>query len=82
MVSTGDSDIPSSCNMKDEPAFKSLQGNPALFQVKASWCPFHFSQKTLGLFHIPKAERSLLNLAYLLTGSQGISSHLDMIWGT
>ena len=30
-VSTGDSDIPSSCQMKDEPAFKALQGNPAFF---------------------------------------------------
>ena len=30
-VSTGDSDIPSSCEIKDEPAFKSVQGNPALF---------------------------------------------------
>ena len=27
-VSTGDSDIPSSCDMKDEPAFKALQGKP------------------------------------------------------
>ena len=26
-VSTGDSDIPSSCEMKHEPEFKSLQGN-------------------------------------------------------
>ena len=30
-VSTGDSDIPSSCEMKDEPAFKALQGNPGFF---------------------------------------------------
>ena len=30
-VSTGDSDIPSSCEMKDEPAFKPLQGNPDFF---------------------------------------------------
>ena len=30
-VSTGDSDIPSSCEMKDDPAFKALQGNPAFF---------------------------------------------------
>ena len=30
-VSTGDSDIPSSCEMKDEPAFKPLQGNPTFF---------------------------------------------------
>ena len=28
-VSTGDSVIPSSCEMKYEPAFKTLQGNPA-----------------------------------------------------
>ena len=30
-VSSGDSDIPSSCEMKDEPAFKALQGKPAFF---------------------------------------------------
>ena len=30
-VSTGDSDIPSSCDMKHEPKFKPLQGNQALF---------------------------------------------------
>ena len=30
-VSTGDSDIPSSCEMKDEPAFKALQGNTTFF---------------------------------------------------
>ena len=30
-VCTGDSDIPSSCEMKDEPEFKPLQGNPAFF---------------------------------------------------
>ena len=30
-VSTGDSDIPSSCEMKDEPAFKALQVKPAFF---------------------------------------------------
>ena len=29
--STGDTDIRSSCEMKDEPAFKALQGNPAFF---------------------------------------------------
>ena len=31
MVSTGDSDMPSSCEMKDEPEFKPLQGNHAFF---------------------------------------------------
>ena len=30
-VSTGDSDIPSSFDMKHEPKFKPLQGNPAFF---------------------------------------------------
>ena len=30
-VSTGESDIPSSCEIKDKPAFKPLQGNPAFF---------------------------------------------------
>ena len=30
-VSTGDSDIPSSCDMKHNPKFKPLQGNPAFF---------------------------------------------------
>ena len=29
--STGYSDIPSTCEMKDEPAFKTLQGKPAFF---------------------------------------------------
>ena len=31
-VSTGDSDIPSSCDMKPEPKFKAMQGNPAFFE--------------------------------------------------
>ena len=30
-IFTGDSDIPSSCDMKDEPAFKALQGKPSFF---------------------------------------------------
>ena len=30
-VPTGDSVIPSSCEMKDDTAFKPLQGNPAFF---------------------------------------------------
>ena len=31
-VSSGDSEIPSSCDMKQEPKFKPLQGNPAYFE--------------------------------------------------
>ena len=39
--STRDSDIPSSCEIKEKPAFKPLQGNPAFFQFRASQCPLH-----------------------------------------
>ena len=59
-VSTGDSYIPSSCEMKYEPALKPLQGNPAIFRVRASWDPFHLRQQTQGPCHIPIAEGSLL----------------------
>ena len=59
-VSTGDSDVPSSCETKDESAFKPLQGNSALFQVRASRCPFHLRQQTQGPSHIPIADRSIL----------------------
>ena len=58
--STGDSDIPSSCEMKDEPAFKPLQGNPAFFRFRASRCPLHLRQQIQEPSHIPIAERSLL----------------------
>ena len=58
--STGDSDIPSSCEMKDKPAFKPLQLNSAFFPVRASRCPFHLRQQTQGPSHIPIAEGSLL----------------------
>ena len=60
MVSTGDSDMPSFCEMKDEHAFKSLQRNPAFFRVKASWGPFYLRQKTQGPSHIPITEGKLL----------------------
>ena len=59
-ASIGDSDIPTSCEMKDEPAFKSIQENPAFFPVRASWCPFHLRQQIQGPSHIPITERSLL----------------------
>ena len=55
-VSTGDSGIPSSCEKKDDPAFKPLQGNPAFFRVRASRCPFHLKKHTRGPSHIHIAE--------------------------
>ena len=56
----GNSDIPSACEMKYEPAFKSLQGNPALFLLRVSLFPFHLSQQTQGPSHKPTADISLL----------------------
>ena len=59
-VSNEDSDIPSSCEMKDEPAFKPLQANPTLFLVRESRYPLHLRQQTQGPYHIPIAEGRLL----------------------
>ena len=58
-ASTGDSDIPSSCEMKHKPEFKPLQGNPVFFWVMVSRSPFHLKQKTQGRSHKPIAERKL-----------------------
>ena len=60
MVSTEDSDNPSSCEMKDEPAFKPLEGNLTLFLVNESRYPLHLRQQTQGLSHIPHAEGRIL----------------------
>ena len=59
-VSTGHSDIPSSYEMKDETAFKPLQGYQAFFGVMAIRVPFHLRQKTQGPSHIQIAEGKLL----------------------
>ena len=58
-VFTGDSYIASSCVMKDEPAFKPLQGNPT-FRVRASRYPLYLRQQTHGPSHIPIAEARVL----------------------
>ena len=57
---TEDSDIPLSCEMKDERAFKPLQGNPTFFRVRESWYPLHVRQQIQGPSHIPIAEGRLL----------------------
>ena len=59
-VSTEDSDIPSSCEIKSEPAFKPLQGNLTLFLVSESQYPLHLRQQNQGPSHIPIAEGRLL----------------------
>ena len=58
-VSTRDSDIPSSCEMKHEPEFKPLQGNRAFFWVRVLRGPFHLRQETNSPSHIPIAEGKL-----------------------
>ena len=52
---TENSDIPLSCEMKDEPAFKPLKGNPSFFGVRESRYPLHVRQQIQGLSHIPIA---------------------------
>ena len=58
-VSTGDPEIPSSCDMKHETEFKPPQGNPAFFWVRVSYGTFHLKQKTHGPSHIPISEGKL-----------------------
>ena len=58
-VSTGDSHIPSSCEMKHQPEYKPLQGNPSFFSVRVCRGPFHMRQETQGPSHIPIAEGKL-----------------------
>ena len=57
---TGDSDILSSCDMKDDPAFKPEQVNLNFFRVRTSRCPFHLRQHTQVSSHITIAEGILL----------------------
>ena len=54
------SDFPLYCEMKDEPAFKPLQGNPTFFRVRESRYPLHVRQQIQGRSHIPIAEGRLL----------------------
>ena len=53
---TDDSDIPLNCEMKDEPAFKPLQGNLTFFRVRESRYPLHLRQQIQGPSHILIAE--------------------------
>ena len=57
---TEDSDIPLSCEMKDETAFEPLQGNTSFFQVRESRYPLQVRQQIQGPSHIPIADGRLL----------------------
>ena len=79
---TENSDIPLSFEMKDESAFKPLQGNPTFFQFRESWYSLHVTQQIQGPSHIPIAEGRLLfrccgNVAYLFNRMLGNSSPRD-----
>ena len=62
---TEDSDIPLSCEMKDEPAFKPLQGNLIFSRVRESRYPLHVRQQIQGPPHILIAEGRLLLWCWL-----------------
>ena len=84
-VSTGDSVIPSSSEMKYEPAFRPLQGKPAFFSFRASRGPFHLRQKTQSPTLIPISEgrlllRCLWKVGLRLQSKTGNHSHPEMIW--
>ena len=57
---TEDSDIPLYSEMKDEPAFKPLQGNPTFFRVMESRYPLHVREQIQGPSHVPIGDRRLL----------------------
>ena len=59
-VANGDSYMASSCTMKDEPAFKPLQGNPTFVRDRASQFPLYLRKQPQGPSHIPIAEGRVL----------------------
>ena len=85
-VSTGDSDIPSSCDMKQEPKFKPLQGYPAFFWVRPLAVHSTWERKNrVPLSYLLLRENSTWGacgkLAHLLSKRQGISSLFETICG-
>ena len=85
-VSTGDSDIPSSWEMKHEPKFKPLHGNLAFFSVRPLAIHSTWDRKDrVPLSYILLRENSTWGacgkLAHLFSQRQGISYHLETICG-
>ena len=86
-VSTLETDIPSSCDMKDEPTFKALQGKLAFLGVRATRGPLYLRQKKKSHSHIPISEgrillRCLRKAGLPLQSKSGNHSHPQTIWGT
>ena len=85
-VSTGDSDIPSSCDMKHEPKLKPLHGNPAFYSVRllavqSTWDRKHRVPLSYLLLRENSTWGACGKLAHLFSQRQGISSHLETICG-
>ena len=85
-VSTGDSYTPSSCDMKHEPKFKPLQGNPAFFLVRplavhSTWDRKHRVPLTYLLLRENSTWGACGKVAHLFSQRQGISSHQEKIRG-
>ena len=86
MVSTGDSDIPLSFDLKNEPKFKPLQGNPAFIWVRpvaehSTWDRKHRVPLTYLLLRENSTWGACGKLAHLFRQRQAISSHLETICG-
>ena len=85
-VSIGDSDIPSFCDMKHEPKFKPLQGNPAFFwvrplEVHSTWDRKHRVPLNYLLLRENSTWGACGIYSHLFSQRQGISSHLETICG-
>ena len=68
-VSTGDSDIPSSCDMKHEPKFKPTSGKSGLLLSQTSHGTFHLRQKAQRPSLLPIVEGKLHLSCFWKTGS-------------
>ena len=53
---TEHSDIPLSCEMKDEPPLNPLQGNETFFRIRESRYPLHVRQQIQDPSYIPIAD--------------------------
>ena len=74
---TEDSDMPLSGEMKDEPAFKPLQGNPTFFRVRESRYPLHlWEQIQVSIKHTEVPNMFDWEHGIALQPIQGIRSHL------
>ena len=57
---TEDLDFPLTCEMKGDPAFQPLQGNPTFFRVRKSRYPLYVRHQIQGPSHIPIPDGRLL----------------------